>query len=53
MSAHEEIRNLLGAYCELMDAAAWAEVGTLFADAELVGQDGRVVARGAEAVQAL
>jgi 3-phenylpropionate/cinnamic acid dioxygenase small subunit len=51
--AHEAIRNLLGTYCELMDAGAWAEVGQLFADAELVGPDGAVVARGAEAVQAL
>jgi 3-phenylpropionate/cinnamic acid dioxygenase small subunit len=51
--AHEAIRNLLGTYCELMDAGAWAEVGQLFADAELVGPDDAVVARGAEAVQAL
>jgi 3-phenylpropionate/cinnamic acid dioxygenase small subunit len=52
-SAHEAIRNLLGRYCELMDAAAWAEVGALFADAELIAPDGSVVARGAAAVQAL
>lgn len=51
--AHEAIRNLLGIYCELMDAGAWAEVGELFADAELVGPDDAVVARGAEAVQTL
>jgi len=53
MSAHEAIRNLLGTYCELMDGAAWAEVGALFADAELIGPDGALVARGAAAVQAL
>jgi len=53
MSAHEAIRNLLGTYCELMDAAAWTEVGALLADAELVGPDGELVARGAAAVQAL
>jgi 3-phenylpropionate/cinnamic acid dioxygenase small subunit len=51
--AHEAIRNLLGTYCELMDNGAWAEVGALFADAELVGPDGAVVARGAQAVQTL
>jgi 3-phenylpropionate/cinnamic acid dioxygenase small subunit len=49
--AHEAIRNLLGTYCELMDAGAWAEVGELFAEAELVGPDGATIARGAEAVQ--
>jgi len=53
VSDHDQIRNLLGTYCELMDAAAWTEVGELFADAELVGPDGAVVARGAAAVQAL
>jgi len=36
-----------------MDAAAWTEVGELFAAAELVGPDGELVARGAAAVQAL
>jgi 3-phenylpropionate/cinnamic acid dioxygenase small subunit len=51
--AHEAIRNLLGTYCELMDAGAWSEVGELFADAELVGPDGATVARGAQAVQTL
>ncbi|MDT4911524.1 MAG: hypothetical protein QOC66_652 [Pseudonocardiales bacterium] len=51
--AHEAIRNLLGTYCELMDLGAWTEVGDLFADGELVGPDGAVVARGAEAVQEL
>jgi hypothetical protein len=30
--AHEEIRNLLGRYCEAMDAADGAGLGTLFAD---------------------
>jgi 3-phenylpropionate/cinnamic acid dioxygenase small subunit len=51
--AHEAIRNLLGRYCELMDSAAWAEVGELFADAELVDPNGAVVAAGASAVRAL
>jgi 3-phenylpropionate/cinnamic acid dioxygenase small subunit len=48
--AHEAIRNLLGRYCELMDAAEWTKVGELFADAELVGPDGEDVAEGAGAV---
>lgn len=51
--AHEAIRNLLGRYCELMDAAAWSEVGDLFAEAELVGPDGSLVAAGGAAVAAL
>jgi 3-phenylpropionate/cinnamic acid dioxygenase small subunit len=51
--AHEAIRNLLGRYCELMDAAAWADVGDLFADAELVGPDGALVAAGGSAVATL
>jgi 3-phenylpropionate/cinnamic acid dioxygenase small subunit len=51
--AHEAIRNLLGRYCELMDAADWAQVGELFANAEIVGPNGSVVAHGSAAVQAL
>jgi 3-phenylpropionate/cinnamic acid dioxygenase small subunit len=51
--AHEAIRNLLGRYCELMDAAAWGEVGTMFTDAELVGPDARVIASGRDAVAEL
>ncbi|MEO6886859.1 MAG: nuclear transport factor 2 family protein [Jatrophihabitantaceae bacterium] len=49
--AHEAIRNLLGTYCRLMDAADWTGLGALFADAELVGQDGAAFAVGAAAVQ--
>jgi 3-phenylpropionate/cinnamic acid dioxygenase small subunit len=51
--AHEAIRNLLGRYCELMDAGEWAQVGELFGEAELLGPDGSVVAHGAAGVQAL
>ncbi len=51
--AHEAIRNLLGRYCELMDAADWEQVGRLFADAELIGPGGETVADGAAAVTAL
>jgi len=51
--AHEAIRNLLGRYCELMDAAEWDALGDLFAGAALVGPGGAVVADGAVAVAAL
>jgi 3-phenylpropionate/cinnamic acid dioxygenase small subunit len=51
--AHEAIRNLLGRYCELMDAASWPALGELFAAGELVGPDGAVLAAGAAAVAAM
>jgi 3-phenylpropionate/cinnamic acid dioxygenase small subunit len=51
--AHEAIRWLLSRYCELMDAAAWAAVGELFADAELAGPNDAVLARGGAAVAAM
>ena len=51
--AHEQIRNLLGVYCEVMDAGNWAGLGTLFADGVLTDADGNEVARGADAVTAL
>ncbi|HJQ41899.1 MAG TPA: nuclear transport factor 2 family protein [Jatrophihabitantaceae bacterium] len=51
--ASDAIRNLLGRYCELMDAADWAAVGELFAEAELVGPDGSVLASGSSAVAAM
>ncbi|HLY33932.1 MAG TPA: nuclear transport factor 2 family protein [Jatrophihabitantaceae bacterium] len=53
MSDADAIRNLLGTYCELMDAADWPGVGSLFASADLAGPDGTVVASGAAAVQAM
>jgi 3-phenylpropionate/cinnamic acid dioxygenase small subunit len=51
--ASDAIRNLLGRYCELMDAAEWAAVGELFADSELAGPDGAVLAAGSGAVTAM
>ena len=51
MSDADEIRNLLGTYCEVMDAADWPALGALFADAELAAESGAVVASGADAVQ--
>jgi hypothetical protein len=53
LSAYEQIRNLLGVYCEVMDAGDWNGLGTLFADAALTDGDGNEVARGAEAVAQL
>jgi hypothetical protein len=53
MSDADDLRNLLGTYCELMDAADWPSVGALFAHAELVAENGAVVATGAGDVQKL
>lgn len=53
LSPHESIRTLLGTYCELMDAADWAAVGALFADARLIDGAGTLVAEGASGVRAL
>ena len=53
MSDADAIRNLLGVYCELMDAADWPAVGALFAEGRLVTDSGKPIAVGAAAVQAL
>jgi hypothetical protein len=53
VSDADEIRNLLGIYTELMDAADWPGVGDLFAGAELATEDGSPFALGADAVRAL
>lgn len=52
-SAHEEIRNLLGRYCEVMDAGDWTGLGQLFARGRLTDGDGNEVAAGADAVSRL
>jgi ketosteroid isomerase-like protein len=44
--AHEAIRNLLGSYCELMDAGDFDGLATLFADGWLSDENGTVFARG-------
>jgi ketosteroid isomerase-like protein len=49
--AHEQIRNLLGTYCERMDAGDFAGLAELFADATLADEHGNVFATGAEEVQ--
>jgi len=48
----DQVRNLLGRYCDLMDAGAFDDVGALFASAALVDDRGRVLARGAAEVAA-
>jgi 3-phenylpropionate/cinnamic acid dioxygenase small subunit len=48
--AHEAIRNLLGSYCELMDAGDFDGLAGLFADARLCDESGTVFASGSEAV---
>jgi 3-phenylpropionate/cinnamic acid dioxygenase small subunit len=46
----EEVRNLLGRYCDLVDAADWAGVGELFAGGRLTA-GGAVLAAGAEEIR--
>ena len=46
------IENLLGEYCERIDAGDFAGVGELFAAAALADEHGTELARGAEAVAA-
>jgi 3-phenylpropionate/cinnamic acid dioxygenase small subunit len=48
--AHEEIRNLLSRYCELMDAGDFDGLAELFADGQLSDEEGVVFARGAAEV---
>jgi hypothetical protein len=47
----DQIRNLLGRYCELIDAGDLAGVGELFTHGALADEQGRVFARGASAVE--
>jgi 3-phenylpropionate/cinnamic acid dioxygenase small subunit len=44
--AHEAVRNLLGRYCELMDAGDWDGLAELLAHAVLTDDRGREAARG-------
>ena len=52
MSDGDRIRNLLGRYCDLMDAGSFDAVGELFSSASLVDDTGRVLASGAAEVAA-
>lgn len=51
LSAGDAVRNLLGRYCDLMDAGDWPAVGQLFADGRLTA-GGAVLASGPEEVEA-
>ena len=51
--AHEAIRNLLGKYCELMDAGQFAGLAELFAHATLADEHGNVFATGADEMRAM
>ena len=51
--AHEAIRNLLGRYCELMDAGDFAGLAELFAYATLADEHGNVFATGSAEVLAM
>jgi ketosteroid isomerase-like protein len=48
---HEQIRNLLGTYCERMDAGDFAALAELFADARLADEHGNVFATGAAEIK--
>lgn len=50
---HEQIRNLLGRYCERMDSGDFAGLADLFAGAQLADEDGTVFARGRDEVLAM
>ncbi|MGB8650341.1 MAG: nuclear transport factor 2 family protein [Mycobacteriales bacterium] len=52
-SPYEAIRNLLGTYCLLIDAGDLDGLGELFAEAVLLDDSGREVARGAAQCTAL
>ena len=51
--AHEAIRNLLGRYCELIDAGHFAGLAELFAHATLADEHGNVFATGSAEVLAM
>jgi 3-phenylpropionate/cinnamic acid dioxygenase small subunit len=50
---HEAVRNLLGRYCELIDAGDFDGVADLMAGAALLEASGREVARGRDQVARL
>jgi hypothetical protein len=52
LSDGDEIRNLLGRYCELIDGADFAGLGELFARATITDEHGTELARGASDIAA-
>jgi SnoaL-like domain len=53
LSAHEAIRNLLGTYCERMDAGEFDGLAELFADARMSDEHGNVFATGREEIASM
>lgn len=51
--AHEAIRNLLGRYCELMDAGEFDRLAELFAQARMSDENGNVFATGSEQIASM
>ena len=52
LGAGDEIRTLLGRYCDLVDAGDWDGVGALFASGRLAAEDGTLLATGTTEVAA-
>jgi hypothetical protein len=52
VTASDEIRNLLGSYCECMDRGDFDGIGELFAAGTLADEHGTPIATGAEAIAA-
>jgi hypothetical protein len=50
LSDADQVRNLLGRYCERLDAGDFHGVGALFATGRLTTEDGVVLATGADEV---
>jgi hypothetical protein len=50
LSDGDHVRNLLGRYCERLDAGDLTAVGALFAHGHLATEDGTVLATGADEV---
>ena len=51
--AHEQLRNLLGTYCERMDAGDFTGLAELFTHARLADEHGNVFATGSAEVLAM
>ena len=51
--SHEQIRNLLGTYCERMDAGDFDALAELFAGARLCDEHGNAFATGRDEVRAM
>ena len=51
--SHEQIRNLLGRYCELIDAGDFEALAELFATARLCDEHGNAFATGSDEIRAM